>query len=57
MTARSLTEVSFCSVLKMKENIPHVPLLFAVTESVSEVIFAHCPILRHTIISAVEVGV
>ena len=38
-------------------DIPHMPFLFAVTESMREIIFTHCPILGGAVVRAVEVSI
>ena len=38
-------------------NIPHMPFLFVVFESMSEIIFTHCPILVGAEVRAVEVSI
>ena len=38
-------------------DIPHMPFLFAVTESMGEIIFTHCPILGGAVVCTVEVSI
>ena len=38
-------------------DIPHMPFLFAVTESMREIIFTHCPILGGAVVCTVEVSI
>lgn len=38
-------------------DIPHMPFLFAVAESMREIIFTYCPILGGTVVRTVEVSI